>query len=223
MDVKKELLALADAPNAEFVARLTPVDHRILGARLPALRDLAKRIAREDWKEYVDSWEPEYFEDYMLRGMVIAYARTDIETRLDEYARFVPLIDNWSVCDSFCSTWKPKGEDRERVWEFILPYLDSGEEFQMRFCAVMMLDHFVDEQHIDDILERLDSARNDGYYYKMAAAWAISVCFAKFPERTYDYLMSCTLGDDVRAMIRRKICDSYRVSDEMKRRVRASV
>ena len=104
IDARNELLALKDDSNAEFVRKLTPGIDDVLGARNPDMRDLAKRIAKDDWRSYIDSWEPVYFEDYMLRGMVIAYAKMDVHERLEEYRRFVPLIDNWSVCDSFCST-----------------------------------------------------------------------------------------------------------------------
>ena len=162
IDVDNELLALRDESNAEFVRKLTPVDHIILGARLPAMRELAKRIAKDDWRGYIEGWSPRYFEDYMLRGMVVAYAKMDISERFDQYSRFVPLIDNWSVCDSFCNTWRPKRDERPLVWGFIIPYLHSDDEFRMRFSAVMMLTHFIDDDHIDDVISELDSVDNEG-------------------------------------------------------------
>ena len=223
IDVDSELLALKDESNAEFVKKLTPVDHFILGARLPAMRELAKRIAKDDWRPYIDGWSPRYFEDYMLRGMVIAYAKMDISERLDQYSRFVPLIDNWSVCDSFCNTWKPKRNERPLVWDFIIPYLHSDDEFRMRFSAVMMLTHFIDDDHIDDVIVELDSVDNEGYYFRMAKAWALSICFVKYPDITYRYLEKGTLNTEVLRMTVRKILDSYRISDDMKRRVRGLV
>ena len=129
MDVRSELLSLKDEANAEFEAKLIPGDHVIIGARLPEMRKLAKKVARNGWKEYLDTWDPEYYEDYMMRGLVIAYAKVPLEERLRLYADFVPLIDNWSVCDSFCSTWKPQPDEKESLWSFILPYLDTDDEF----------------------------------------------------------------------------------------------
>ena len=223
IDARNELLALKDDSNAEFVRKLTPGIDDVLGARNPDMRDLAKRIAKDDWRSYIDSWEPVYFEDYMLRGMVIAYAKMDVQERLEEYRRFVPLIDNWSVCDSFCSTWKPKMKEKQLVWDFILPYLHTDDEFGMRFSAVMMLDHFIDEEHIDMVISELDSVDNDGYYFRMAKAWALSVCMVKFPEKTYDYLRSGTLEPETLRMTVRKIRESFRVSDDMKSKVKGLV
>lgn len=46
------------------------------------------------------------FEERMLQGMVIGAVKgISIEERLDWVAWFVPKINNWSVCDSFCAAY----------------------------------------------------------------------------------------------------------------------
>lgn len=47
--------------------------------------------------------ETDYFEEVMLQGMVLGYVKTDLEEILRYIADFIPRIDNWSVCDSFCT------------------------------------------------------------------------------------------------------------------------
>lgn len=220
IDVRKELNDSRDGEYASFSSKLIPGRDDLLGVRLPILRRLAKRIAKDDWRGYLDTWEPEHLEDYLLRAFVISYADVDIDERLSLFADFIPLIDNWSVCDSFCSTWRPEKDERDRLWEFILPYLDSGDEFRMRYAAVTMTFRFIDEEHVDDVIGLLDTHHNDGYYYKMGAAWALSVCFAEFPERTYEYMCHSGLDDETFNMLIGKIRDSYRVTDEMKSKVR---
>lgn len=222
-DVRKELEESAERKYAEFSAKLIPGEENVLGVRLPKLRQIAKRICSEyDWRKYVETWKPHYFEDYLLRGFVISYAKTDIDERLEQFRLFIPLIENWSVCDSFSNTWKPDKEEKQRVWNFILPYLETGEEFKMRYSAVMMLTHFIDDEHIDEIIGLLDSHHHEGYYYKMGAAWTLSVCFAKYPEKTYAYMCGENhLDDETFNMLIGKIRDSYRVSDEMKIKAKA--
>ena len=224
---REDLLSLADPGNAEFEAKLTPCGRRFLGARMPALRKLAKKIAEEDLLGYLDSWEPEFFEDYMLRGLATAYARVPLEEKLRLYAGFIPLIDSWSVCDSFCSTWKPKPEDKALLWDFIVPDLESGDEFRMRFAAVMMLDHFIDADHIDAVISAIDRAECEGYYYRMAAAWCLAECMAAFPGRTASYLRSESRLDVwIRLKAIQKSLESYRVGEDAKaelREIRASL
>lgn len=221
MDVRSELLAHRDEKYAMFSGSLIRGEANVLGVRLPVLRDMAKRIAKEDWRAYLESWHCEYMEDIMLRGFVISYAKMDLDERLRHFADHVELIDNWSTCDSFCTTWKPKKDEKDALWDFILPYMDSGEEFKMRFAVVMMLAHFMDEKHVGRIIDSIDRHYNEGYYYKMGVAWVLSVCFVKFPERTMRYLEGDnTLDDWTYNKTLQKIIESYRVSDETKERIR---
>lgn len=222
IDARSELLALADVKNAEFESKLIPGNSKFLGVRIPLIRILAKRIVEDDWRSYLNNYKLEYYEDRMLMGFIIGYAKMNVDERLKHYKLFVPLINNWSVCDSFCITWKPKDIDKQKVWEFILPYLRTGEEFKMRFCAVMMLTHFIDEKYVDDIIIKLSNAKHNGHYYKTGVAWAISTCFVKFPDLTFEYLKNKSVFDDeTYKMIKRKICDSFCVTKEMKNRIKS--
>ena len=99
--IREELPRLAEETYRCFSARLLPGVNNVLGVRLPVLRGLAKQAAGEDWRACVAA-EPASFEETMLQGMIIGYAATDIEQTLRLTAAFLPKIDNWSVCDSFC-------------------------------------------------------------------------------------------------------------------------
>lgn len=221
IDVRQELLAHAESDYAAFSKSLIPGDRKIIGVRLPIMREIAKNVAKDDWRSYIRDWEPVCFEDYMVRGLVIAYAKMDIDERLAQYESFVPYIDNWSVCDSFCMTWKPKPKEKDALWDFILPYLDTDDEFRMRFAVIMMMDHFMDDDHIDRIIGLMDSAHNDGYYLKMGVAWNLSVCFVHYSEKTMAYLKGKNNLDEFTYLkTLQKIIESYRVSDEMKDEIR---
>ena len=65
----------------------------------------------------------------MLQGMVIGYVKTDINDQLSYVASFIPKIDNWSVCDSFCIGLKFTKEHRGCMG--ILSYLSS--KMNMKF------------------------------------------------------------------------------------------
>lgn len=46
-----------------------------------------------------------------------------------------------------------------------------------------ILDFYIDEQYIDRVLELLKTVKHEGYYAKMAVAWAYSFCFIKFLKK----------------------------------------
>lgn len=210
------IFEMVDEEYGKFHRALVPGTDNILGVRLPRLRELAKQLAKGDWRNYIVTAQDDYYEEIMLQGLVIGYIKTDIEENLCYVAAFVPKITNWAVCDSFCNSLKITKKNMTRVWEFVLPYLQSQEEFEVRFAIVMLLNFYIKDEYINQVLVLLDSAKHEGYYVKMAAAWAISSCFIKYPEKTMAYLMKNTLDDFTYNKALQKITESFRVDKTTK-------
>lgn len=223
--VRERLCAMADEKYREFHSGLVPGKERILGVRLPNMRKLAKEFAKEDarsfLKEYQENVDPKelFYEEQMLEGLVIGYAKLELGERFGYLRSFVPKIDNWGVCDCSCATYKFMEQAREESWEFLMGYLKSRAEFEIRFALVSMLDHFITEEYKDRIFQAVESVHHDGYYVKMAAAWLVSVLYVKFPNETEAFLQKNTLDDFTHNKSIQKIRESYRVSKEDKERL----
>ena len=124
MNVKAQLLELAEPSYQQFSSRLLPGTPDILGVRLPILRKMAKQIAKENWREFLNQNDDIYFEEIMLRGMVIGYIKDiSIHEVMKHIQIFVPQINNWSVCDSFCSGLKITKQYQKQFWPMITYYL----------------------------------------------------------------------------------------------------
>ncbi|MBK3497030.1 DNA alkylation repair protein [Viridibacillus sp. YIM B01967] len=219
--VRKQIFELIDTDYQKFSAALIPNINNVLGIRLPELRKIAKKIAKGDWRTYLENAEDEYFEEIMLQGMVIGYVKTDIEEILYYVAAFVPKIDNWSVCDSFCTGLKFTKDNKERVWAFLKPYLCSKKEYDIRFGVVMLLDFYIEPTYIDRVLILLDRVKHEGFYAKMGVAWAISICYVKHPDPTMAYLKNNnSLDDFTYNKSLQKITESNRVEKDTKKIIR---
>lgn len=219
--LRERIFELADEGYRQFHSKLVPGTDNVLGVRLPKLRELAKELAKGDWRGYIAVSQAGYYEEVMLQGLVIAYAKADIEEVLRYVAAFVPKINNWAVCDSFCTSLKITQRHRAQVWDFLQPYLGSQKEFELRFGVVMLLGFYIADEYIDQVLALLDSAKHDGYYVKMAVAWALSVCFVKYPEKTMAYLQNSTVDDFTYNKALQKITESFRVDKETKILIRS--
>lgn len=219
--IRKKILELAEEEYQKFSAALLPNIDNVLGVRLPLLRKLAKEIAKGDWQKFMAIAELEYFEEVMLQGMVLGYVKGDIEDILSYVADFVPLIDNWSVCDSFCIGLKFTQNNKERVWQFLQSYLNSTQEYEIRFGVVMLINYYIEDRYIKEVLIRLDDVKHKGYYAKMAVAWAVSICYVKLPKPTMEYLYDNTLDDFTYNKALQKITESYRVDKETKDFIRS--
>ncbi len=238
--IQERLYELADEEYRAFSQKLTPGKTNILGVRLPVLRKLAGEIAKEDWRAYLkeameDSIEPQAteqgneaeaskeetsMEEVLLQGMVIGKCKADIEEILYLTAAFIPKIDCWPVCDSFCTSLKITNNHRERVWEFLQPYLRSDKEYEIRFGVVMLLNYYVLPEYAPSAFAHFDRIVQEGYYVKMAVAWAISIYFIKLPELTLPYLRDNQLDDFTFNKALQKITESYRVEQDTKEMIR---
>ncbi len=220
-NIQEQLLSMAESDYQKFTASLLPGVNNILGVRLPKLRKLAKQIAKEDWRDYFKTIQSkndknEYFEETMLQGMVIGYMVEDIETILTYIKYFIPKIDNWSVCDSFCIGLKFTKQNQGQVWDFLQPYFYSESTYAVRFSIVMLLDFYIDQVHIEQVLKVFDKINHSDYYVKMAVAWAISICYIKFPILTMDYLKNNHLDDFTYHKSLQKITESLQIDKETK-------
>ncbi len=216
--IRQDLLNLQDKKYQQFHRSLCPGTNNIIGVRIPVLRAYAKKLSKqENFKEYISFNETVYYEEIMLQGMLIGFIKNaDITELLPIIKNFILKIDNWAVCDIFCSGLKTVNKNKETVWKFIRKYLKSKKEFELRFAIVMMLDYFIDEKYIKDVLNIFDTVKHNGYYVKMAVAWAISAAFVKFPQITMIYLKKSNLDIWTYNKTLQKITESLRVSPKTK-------
>lgn len=169
-EIREELINLADEKYKKFHSNLCPGVENILGVRLPILRKLSKDLSKNNYKDYLNNDSVKYYEEVMVEGLIIGYIKVDNETRFKYIRNFVPKINNWAVCDSFCNNLKFTKKNMSEVWNFILPYTSSKNEFYVRFAVVMMLNFYIVDDYIDNVLSILNDIHHDGYYVKMAVA-----------------------------------------------------
>ena len=217
---KEHLLSLAQEEYKKFSASLIPNCNNMIGVRIPALREIAKQISKGDWRSFLTVASDEYFEMVMIQGFVLGYIDVDCQTRLEYIENFVPKIDNWSVCDSTCSSFKFAQKNRVEVFDFLKTYLNSKEEYELRFAIVMLLNHFIVDEYIDSVLKILGNLNHSGYYVKMAVAWTLSICFIKYNDKTMSLICSDILDDETLKMTLQKIVESNRVDKSTKDEIR---
>ena len=218
ISIREELLKLSEDKFRKFTQNLIPGVDNILGIRTPILREISKKIAdNPKWKNYVLYEEMEYFEEFMLQGMVIGLKRKEnFDDILKLTEKFVPRINNWSVCDCFCTDLKIVKKHQEQTWEFLHRYFCSDEEYEVRFAVVLTLKHLIDEKYLDKIFLKIDNLKSHLYYVQMAIAWLVAEIYIKFPEETLMYINNNNLDDFTHNKAIQKICESFRVDKDTK-------
>lgn len=202
-----------DPMYRNFSSSLLPGISDVCGVRLPVLRSVAKKIAKEGTIDLLEkTWRNPCFEERMVLGMAIGYLPWGASFLQDRVKPFLPWIDNWSVCDSFCSGLKQVRSNREETWRFLKPYFKSSLEYEVRFATVLSLQYFLVDGYFSKVLDQLALVKHKGYYAQMAVAWAISKAYVVSPLVTKNWLCQTKLDPVILKKALQKIRESNHVS-----------
>ena len=231
-------------------------ERRVMGLHSPEIKQVAKLLSREGGEvvmpdgtyqncangtEVIRAFEAVpseclCYEETVIWGYLINLEKCSLEERLAMLGRYVPVLDNWAVCDSYCAhaKWMARA-DKEALWAFLEHWFDSESEFEVRFAVVVAMCYFLNEEWPDKVFERinrLDFGRikskyksvkgkpkvaqqgtvqgAEPYYVRMGVAWLLATALAKFPDKTRAFARSSNLPADVIKLYIRKARESFR-------------
>ena len=198
---------------------LSEIKRTSFGISIPELRKYAQKVAKDNYKEFVENDDFSSFELKLLHAFVLGYAKDEIKTLLKYFKKFMPQVNDWAVNDSLCQNFKITRKYPNVVWDFLMRYKDSKKEFESRIVSVILLSHYLNDEYIDRVISVLNELNTDDYYSQMGVAWAIATVMGKYPEKCLNYLKSkkCHLDEPTRKKTMQKIRESYRVSAEIKK------
>jgi len=210
------LTEFADKKYLDFNKRLVKSTYPMLGVRIPEIRKVAKQIIKQKQEESVLASSPVYYEEVILRGIVLSYNPNVLES----FADFLPYIDNWQACDTVILSFKKiKGIKKEFLQRFEV--LAKGSEWERRALVVALLGYFLDDEYIDKALKIATQADNDEYYVSMAVAWLLATAMINYPKKVMQLLQSGAIKKETAHRTLRKAIESYRISHALKTSLRS--
>ena len=231
-------------------------ERRVMGLHSPEIKQVAKQLSCEGGEvvmpdgthlicangaEVIRAFEAApseclCYEETVILGYLINLAKCSLDERLAVLTRYVPVLDNWAVCDSYCAhaKWIARA-DKETLWAFLEQWFYSEREFEVRFAVVVAMCYFLNEEWLDKVFERINSldfgrikskyktvkgnpkVEQQGtvqgaepYYVRMGVAWLLATALAKFPDQTRAFVRSSNLPADVVKLYIRKARESFR-------------
>ena len=126
----------------------------------------------------------------MVRGLVTAKLKMTLAEKFVYIEEFLPYIDNWAVCDSFCTALKPKKNELYMLFEFCKEHAFSQNTYEARTAVVLMMRYLLTDEFGEDVISILENIDCTEYYVGMAVAWGLLERFLKIRERKLEGFLS---------------------------------
>ena len=211
---KEYLRSLEDIEYKKFHEGIANTKLEVIGIRMPILRKIAKEICKSNIAEYLKKIDKDYYETIMIYGLVLSNCS---EEYIDIYILdFIKCIDNWAICDTFCSSMKIVNKKLGKYWMYFTSLIDLNNECQTRVSIIMLMNYYLNDYYIDRVLNIVCSIKSDCYYINMAISWLLSVAIINYKEKVVNILESKELSKFVQNKTISKINDSYRIDKELK-------
>ncbi len=215
-DIFKELERLQDKGYREMQITIIPtVDAgSIIGVRTPALRALAKEIAkRDDVALFLDDLPHKYFEEDQLHAFILSGMK-DAEKCIELVDRFLPYVNNWATCDQMSP--KVFRKNKELLLGYVNRWIKSDLTYVKRFAIGMLMEHFLDEDFKTSFLTKVSKIRSEEYYVNMMIAWYFATALAKQYDAALPFIEGNKLDKWTHNKSIQKAVESYRITPEQK-------
>lgn len=220
MDITKKLLSLKEEAYGDFQAKIVPniERERIIGIRIPVLRQLAKELkGQPEVKEFFNMLPHKYYEENILHIILIEDIM-DYEECMEEIEKFLPYMDCWAVTDDKIP--KVLSKHREELIKSVYRWIQSKETYTCRYGLHMLMSQYLDGDFKPEYLEIAASVRSEEYYVNMMNAWYFATALAKQWDATIPYIEKNELDIWTHNKTIQKAIESYRVTKEHKEYLR---
>lgn len=214
---------------------------KVLGLHVPEMKQIAKTWTKTFGRDLITSFssvptDSLCHEEIVIWGLMINNLPCSVQERFSMLQDYVPVLDNWAVCDTYCShaKWMEK-VDKTHLWSFLQPWFASEREFEVRFAIVVSMCYFLHDDWIEQVFSRIGAIDyshirseyrtckgkpahaqmgvvqgTSPYYVRMAVAWLLATALSRFPGKTRTFVRSSELPADVIKIYVRKAKESFR-------------
>ena len=215
-NIQEELFKLQDKGYRDMQIKIIPTVNpdTIIGVRTPELRNLAKRLFKENnYIEFINDLPHKYFDENQLHAFIISIIK-DYDECLNYFNKFLPYIDNWATCDQ--QSPKVFLKHPNELLEEIKKWIKSKEAYTIRFGVSMLMRNYLDKNFKPEYLEMVSKIKSNEYYVNMMIAWFFATALAKQYESTIPFIENKQLDIWVHNKTIQKAIESYRITQDHK-------
>ncbi|MBE6881210.1 MAG: DNA alkylation repair protein [Ruminococcaceae bacterium] len=159
------------------------------------------------------------YEELMLKGLVVAKAEGTIKEKKPLIFKFLDLVDNWAIVDSFCSAFVYKESQRSYFIALCKELAFSDKEFVSRAGIVLLFMKLHDSVAINMAFKLYDRLTYGQYYKDMALAWGMATYSLYDESRSLEYFINSDIPIGIKLKAAQKVRDSKKLSDDYKAKI----
>ena len=214
-EIEEFLLSNKDDKYRDFTLPLIPnIDKEsFIGVRLPILKKYVKELDETKKSSFLLCLPHKYHEENILHALILSNIK-DYKEFIELVDKFLPYVNNWSVCDSICNKYLNKHKDE--FLPVIYSWLKSNEIYRVRYAVKCLMSYYLGEDFSFEHIEEVKKIKLDDYYIEMVIAWYLATGLAKNYEDFIKVIEDKSFSVFVHNKAIQKAIDSYRVSDEHK-------
>lgn len=228
-EIQKMLFELQDKEYKSFSEKLMPTVEPscVIGVRTPELRNLAKKLLKEQKtdedakktvRKFLTALPHRYYEENNLHAFIIEGMK-DYEECMKAVDIFLPYVDNWATCDQMSPAVFKKHlpELLVKIDEWII----SDHTYTVRYGIGMLMRYYLDDAFKTEYPERVLSVQSDEYYVKMMVAWYFATALAKQYDAILPYIEQKRMETWTHNKAIQKAIESRRITEEQKAYLRS--
>ena len=214
--IREELFKLQDKKYRDFQAKLVPnIDiNSLIGVRTPELRNLAKRMVKENnYSSFLNDLPHKYFDENQLHVFIISEIKNYDEC-INYINKFLPFVDNWATCDQMSPKVFKKHKDD--LIKYIKKWIKSKKTYTIRFGIGMLMQYYLDNEFKIEYLDLVCNIKSEEYYVNMMKAWFFATSLAKKYDETIKIIENNILDKWTHNKTIQKSIESYRITADEK-------
>lgn len=214
--IQQRLFDLQDLEYRAFHSKLMPTvdSSKIIGVRTPALRKLAKELAKtQEAEPFLQTLPHEYYEENNLHAFLVEGIK-DYDECIASVNAFLPYVDNWATCDMM----SPKcfKNHLAELLDSIKRWIASDWTYTIRFGIGMLMKFYLDDEFDMAYPEIVAGVSSEEYYVNMMIAWYFATALAKQYDAVLPFIEERRLGMWTHNKAIQKAVESYRITKEQK-------
>jgi len=183
---------------------------------MPLVRQVAKTIGEP--QVFLDAfltWTEPWYEEVLVAFITVGKLKDNGET-LRYLEKLLPYNDGWATNDLLCPSLRQMAKHPQSYWPYLSGKSGSPNPWDVRFSLICMMDWYLNDTYIREVLEVVQTVGKQAQYVMLAASWLLATAMIDYPKLVLPLLEPGKLDVLTQKKTIQKARESYRIPDGLK-------